>query len=221
MATKKRPAALSAAELRRRHYSLPEKIAMLHRFVSYREMGRQFGVHERTVRRWAKSEAVPMSQVVLKRPLSRREIEISQRSARAVGMVASGFEEVKKEFTREASQRRTGAMARPVRVKRIDPFDLKRERKIPSDSVDIHVLRSNESAIVRVLKRYRDRANLRGVPGIMRFFVLSNEGAADYPGQYYWTEPEELSSLEDDEIEEFVSDIFERGAPVIWRVQDR
>ncbi len=200
---KRERALFTAADFKRTHRLLSEQIEILHRVMSYREVARQIGVDQRTVRRWASGET--------KKPASEQ----------AVKLVKSGYDLVRKDAVERASIARRRKPGRAKRVKFIDPTDPKRERRVASDTVEIDLLGVSVGSIIGILKRYRNNVRLRGIPGITRFYLLGKDAHPEYPNEYFWGEPFELESLTNDEIEQIIGEADEDSFFIAVRIQNR
>lgn len=192
----------SAADFRHKAYSLADMVKGLNQFMSLAAISRETGIPRTTLRRY-RDGGRPGGEFA----------ELYQ------GILQSGFGVIHKEVVREKSARKVRAVGKGKRVLRVDPRD--RTKRIASDSLDYNIMNSDTSAILAKMLRGAERARLLGVPGIVRTLLLGHEGSPDYPGEYFWSEPEALSDLGADEIEGVLGDWFARGTPIILRMQDR
>lgn len=175
----------------------------LEQFMSLSAISRETGIPRSTLRRY-KAGGKPSAEV----------------GELYSGILESGFQVIHKEVVREkAARRKVGQVGKGKRVQRVSPQD--RTKKIASDSMDFNVMNSSVRAIVAKLGRAAARARLLGIPGIARFLILGAEGSPEYPGEYFWAEPEALSDLTLEEIADVVSETFGRGTPIVMRIQDK
>lgn len=195
----------SAEEFRHKAYTLPEMVKGLNQFMSLSELSRETGIPRTTLRRY--------------RDGGKPSVELGELYR---GILESGFQIMHREVVRKkASARTVNAVGKARRVHRYDPRDPKRKRKIASDSVDRAVMTSADRAIFNTLKRAAQRSRLLGIPGFVRFLMLGNETDPQYPGEYFWSEPEALSELTEKEIADVIAEARARGTLILMRVQDR
>lgn len=184
-----------------------EKLRTLHQRHSFREIGRILGVNESVVRRAIKGQT--------KKPKKINAPEIS-------GQISRAYDSDRKESAREYKRQGIPKLGvdTPPPAKRIiysgdtEPSDtVEMEWEDLDDALPEAVRDPITAKIFTMLKKLRDRQNLKGEIARVRFFGVASTDASTssaLPGEFFWSDWEEINDYSDEEIDEYLESLVPR-----------
>lgn len=177
---------------------------------NFREVARDLGVSERTLRRWRNEGVTPSApKAAAVETLKRVSTTVRRRKL--------------------AQARREGLDLSTVdvppsvrRITRIDPYDPERKRRILSDTLELSIAPRARTSWGDILSRYRDEQNARRERAAFRGLVMmhgtfESEGVTRRGGPTM-TEWEEINDWNDEEIEEWIEQALEDGSILGLRI---